>query len=1399
MKEFKFSNKLAKISLIFSSTLLTLLVSSIVVTAASAVYQVNEDSPFVEGDFCYYHITEAGHTNEVAVAWNKAPAETPAELTIDPTVSHGGTTYKVTSLAKYAFRYCDFEKITLPNSIEEIREGAFSYCENLTEFVWPYNSKLTTIPSSCFLDCRAMAKFYYWNADHNKKVRSNDYITTINDHAFNSCVSLVEFNCPSKLVTFGQSCFQKCSNMQSLFFPSYNRDSSAPNNITIEPYAFADCSLLGYIYWEQENMSSVAKHAFVDCKSNLKIHIGTSGTYSDPTNRFTAGWRKRYISSKNTAIIEIETDHKLIFNDNNYPGLRFTLETSPIRLESTKNTDKTTNKPLVLFDPTTNNGTYEDDSHNTQNYPLGAYLKITEWTPSDESIDGYYTIINPDTGLCNLTIPDDMVYNGERYPVRVIDSTAFPRKTILNRVEFNRNLVQIRSNSFKESTNISELDFNNCENLKEIAYQAFGGKDYDTIDKNLQLTSINLPSCLEYIGYGAFMGMQMVNELTFHPDGEESHLKNIGQWAFAYLGAGLTKGNGGIHLKLPKSLRDDLDGLVNMKVSGYKNWNDTDDNWCAVNDAAFYGANAILTAQMETEDDPDIKDDVSIRTSLGPNIFNTCASLIWFKANDNLCCLGADLFKKCEHLYEIFLTTNKTANSGKQFPWGTKDGGNTFDETLFRTTASEKRDCIVIYLDGPDPIPYNGIYDDTDLPKHAWNAETSNDYPHDIYYNPQTDVTKDYTTDDYRHRINRYTVPTYENIDWQNPSSKSLIYWNPSTNAKANAPTTLSDYTKSGTGIIAFAKPKGSNDYTVARYFCSSGKDTIDLSTITYDGTDIAPNLKTIGPEAFGKDSGAHAGKKFILPTSLTTICERAFQRWGSYKTSMVTYKSGGKYVTLTGTSTSVPTAKFCCLPNSVTRIERNAFYNNEFTQVKLGSGVTFLGNGAFYSHTKPKASFGSALTNITFESSDDFMTTADGGVYYSNSDDADHKMLLYQSQKYGSGGNALTIDAGTKAVGMDACANTNYVTINLNNELTNIYGGGFATNLSLTTITGGIGLKYIGAYARVKSEEVYTDELSSKFDNVNYRKVNQPSPLIDGGTVGEGGSIAWSSLKDYLDQTRKIYTVTSDHNTDPVCSAGDRILSNGQEWIVIPQGEEPNLPLSGDQIESNGYCFTTCNKLATFNLKQLTSLKKIGRGAFINCSVLENMVGSDKYTFKKYNGSGFTTVGTAKTSAGVLDLSGCNQLLSIDRQAFFNCDKIKYLILPQRNGQMKVGYDPDYLWPTDPNYENARLMSDTNCYLLVGDKEIVANSRQHKDIKAYPYTSDSNAWYTGSTSNDHPYPYYYCASISDINADGNTSWIRYWTKTVKNIDGVDVDYYILFDNKESAQSFFNNSPTVPN
>lgn len=1286
------------------STLIFLLGSILFVCAGTvapvfaALLIVHEESYFVVEDNGHYYKCYSFEDEEgtpvpgVAIAWGEDPSNTPTDLTIPQTVNHSGDEYTVRAIAKAGFRYCDFETITLPQTIEKIGEEAFAYCTSMTSFSIPH--LVEKIAPSTFLDCRSLQIVRYTNSVGGIAF-GNDKITEIGDHAFDSCVSLRDFYSPKKVTYFGESAFKNCQSLINFYFPSTIIEAGdITNYITVRSFAFADCKSLVFVYFET-NMKEIDNYAFIDCNETLGIkYNGTSIPSYKKDGVSQTHWRDTRISTSSTAVVPIQINHPTIHSDDDYPCFRYTLEST-----------------VVLLDSAQNRATQIEVINQTEIDSEGEYAVIYKFdTPSEDL--GCYTV---NSG--KLTIPDTL--NGKI--VKVIGAQAFANNLAIKSVTFNANLRQIRNKAFFNCLNIAELDFSLCQRLKEVSYYIFNDGNVSTA--NLFLSSLILPDSLEFIGGYAFSCLYNVNEFSL-----PSNIKAIDDLAFYRLGFNVIDAK--IDLLLPKSLSDAEAAKANFKHLPKGSFRHDDyTRFYAVGKYSFNEAKAIRTVTME--DDDEHENDNSYSCSFYSNVFYGASNLIRFKASKNLKYLGKDIFKNCTGLREVFLTTAKSQSTGDPYPWCINEEDGQYGGTLFFGTVPE---C-VCYVDGasaPGLLESYSLTTEVRDPSQLnslWNSESTGSY-----FNEGKSSSN----------LNRSRIPTYYSVDFEN----DIKYWDPKGKKFISAPTTLEQY---NSGFIVFVK-EANNKYTAARYFydidSQTGSDYIDLTAIPGISDGTTNDLTKIGEEAFAKHTTItgtndarlkQPGLYFVLPTTITTISERAFYRAtnansepnkgnGRYGVRIVTYKVGDKYIGTNGSeqltlsqfktvitnlekNLDVNKRGYCALPSNVSYIGIDAFYNNIFQKVYLPSALTFIGSGAFYCNSAGSESRTTIATvSLTGNS---YFSVSNNGIYYVGGGNG-KKMLMYQAA---ANTGTLTIASNTKAIGLEGCANTKYSTINLPSGLTTIYGGGLTKNVSLTTLSGVSSLKYIGAMENAlnpTADEIWDSTVADHFSNTDYR--------------------------DYAYEPRP-------------------------------------------QIDSLFGAISGCSKLDTIDIKSMTQLRKIGHSAFSGNSKMKFMSGSVNYVFKSYNsstGATSTITGRSANNANVCDLSNCSNLRSINRDAFKDCNELKYLILPNNRGgasesTLYIGYDPEA--PTIDKSKGTILTKDKGTNILVGETAEYANhdfGTEHNAAEHYW----ANCF--GESGNN---VYYYVGVASDIPSD-DSSTLKYWTK-----DGS--GNYILLNNAVDARKYF--------
>lgn len=141
--------------------------------------------------------------------------------------------------------------LTIPNSVTEIGEGAFSGVTGLKTIIIPGTVK--TIATSAFAFNTTL-----------ETVILEEGIQKIGDQAFNGCSNLKSIILPQSLSTIGALAFYGCEKLETATIPSKVRN--------LGRYAFCDCTSLIEAVFENGN-NVVSDHCFAQCINLRKVTI----------------------------------------------------------------------------------------------------------------------------------------------------------------------------------------------------------------------------------------------------------------------------------------------------------------------------------------------------------------------------------------------------------------------------------------------------------------------------------------------------------------------------------------------------------------------------------------------------------------------------------------------------------------------------------------------------------------------------------------------------------------------------------------------------------------------------------------------------------------------------------------------------------------------------------------------------------------------------------------------------------------------------------------------------------------------------------------------------------------------------------------------------------------------
>ena len=169
----------------------------------------------VEIDGIYYELMTSNEGNSAEVTIHPEFLYS-GSIVIPASVTYSGVEYSVTSIAHNAFQASGLTSITIPNSVTNIGDGAFSDCSQLFSMIVEdgnpsYDSRD---------DCNAIVE-----TASNTLIAGCNYtiipnsVTSIDNGAFLGC-SLNSITIPNSVTSIGHTAFWECSYLKSITIPN---------------------------------------------------------------------------------------------------------------------------------------------------------------------------------------------------------------------------------------------------------------------------------------------------------------------------------------------------------------------------------------------------------------------------------------------------------------------------------------------------------------------------------------------------------------------------------------------------------------------------------------------------------------------------------------------------------------------------------------------------------------------------------------------------------------------------------------------------------------------------------------------------------------------------------------------------------------------------------------------------------------------------------------------------------------------------------------------------------------------------------------------------------------------------------------------------------------------------
>ena len=204
--------------------------------------------------YCYYALTQVTLPNSVTNIGDEAFSDCYALTQV--TIGNG-----VTSIGDGAFSSCSkLTQVNIPNSVTSIGDGAFSGCSALTQVTIP--DGVTSIGERAFYGCRALAQ-----------VTIGKSVTNIGNQAFSWCDALTAVYYTGDVTGWCGITFGNSSDSNPLFY-AHNlyigntlvTDLAIPEDVTeIKAAAFCGCSATQVTI--PESVKSIEAGAFANCSA----------------------------------------------------------------------------------------------------------------------------------------------------------------------------------------------------------------------------------------------------------------------------------------------------------------------------------------------------------------------------------------------------------------------------------------------------------------------------------------------------------------------------------------------------------------------------------------------------------------------------------------------------------------------------------------------------------------------------------------------------------------------------------------------------------------------------------------------------------------------------------------------------------------------------------------------------------------------------------------------------------------------------------------------------------------------------------------------------------------------------------------------------------------------------
>ena len=274
--------------------------------------------------------------------------------------------------------------LTISNGITCIGTNAFLGLENLAKVTLP--DSLVQIKEAAFQRCTSLTKITFPNG-----------IASIEAHVFNNCSNLLNFTMPDRVTSIGEGAFYKCNRLTSVVLPKSVEYVSASafqsceklKNVTIlgeipvvKTRTFQNCPALTEITIP-DSVLIMEENAFSGCSALKDVYFNGSESM----------WKEISVDGGNTVLdsanIHFDTSVEATYRINalsvsDMDGKTLTAIPTGSFLATVSITNRASGAtPIILLASYTESGQYQGLMYATVEEPTGATVKIT--LPVDNS------------------------------------------------------------------------------------------------------------------------------------------------------------------------------------------------------------------------------------------------------------------------------------------------------------------------------------------------------------------------------------------------------------------------------------------------------------------------------------------------------------------------------------------------------------------------------------------------------------------------------------------------------------------------------------------------------------------------------------------------------------------------------------------------------------------------------------------------------------------------------------------------------------------------------------------------------------------------------------------------------------------------------------------------------